>query len=419
MASRVLWVGKDSFPSVAAAKRTLGWSDAETRDVRRRLRDGPFVKEGLRIDYAVRGRKLRQRGRGDMGCYVGKELRRAITAGKVCAECGGGGPLEVDHIVPLAIGGSTEPENLQPLCRACHAAKSAAERTATGASRPKPISIPGFGDFPSLHAAERATGIDRREIRKRRDSGTLHLFASTKRRRLVGVALMRPLYVDGEVHASRRHASRSLGIRKRMIDARLVAASGAWDLITFRESWRWTERDREVVASGAACLRCGGQANRAVHSEAWLDLRTSPFGLPVDPVCGKCEQVILGLRKEDTRKANLRYAIEALDPFPEITPEILAEERRLIMHPPPDAPYRFRYPVFVGDNLFSSASAAERIYGKPKIGGLSDAFRKGRDHWKGLPIRLATDEDLPLGAPPIFRRKDFNPAWLRIGRPDQ
>lgn len=418
MASRALWVGRRPFPSVAAAKRALGWSDEETRDVRRRLAAGPFVKEGLRIVYAVRGRKLRQRGRGDMGCYVGKELRREIVDGAVCARCGGGGPLEVDHIVPLAIGGSSEPENLQALCADCHAAKSAAERPTTGASKPKPISIPGFGNFPSLHAAERATGIDRREIRKRRDEGTLHKFAEG-RRKLTGVALMRPLYVDGSVHASRRHASRNLGIRKRMIDARIVAASRAWDLITFRESWRWSALEKELCESGPACFRCGGRARRAVHSEAWLDLRTSPFVLPVDPVCGKCERVIVALRKADVRKANLRWAISCLNPFPEITPEILAEERRLLTLPPTGRGNQVRYPVFVDGNLFSSASAAERIYANTKVGGLSDAFRRGRDHWKGLPIRLATDDDLPPGAPPIRRMRNFDSASLSIGRLDR
>jgi len=35
---------------------------------------------------------------------------------------------EVDHIVPLSRGGGDERSNLQPLCRPCHAAKTARER---------------------------------------------------------------------------------------------------------------------------------------------------------------------------------------------------------------------------------------------------------------------------------------------------
>lgn len=32
--------------------------------------------------------------------------------------------LTLDHIVPTASGGSDDPENLQPLCRPCHAIKN-------------------------------------------------------------------------------------------------------------------------------------------------------------------------------------------------------------------------------------------------------------------------------------------------------
>lgn len=38
--------------------------------------------------------------------------------------------LEVDHIVPLHLGGSNEPENLQLLCIKCHKEKTIAERCA-------------------------------------------------------------------------------------------------------------------------------------------------------------------------------------------------------------------------------------------------------------------------------------------------
>jgi len=46
-----------------------------------------------------------------------------------CACCGiaTGGPagLEWDHLLPLELGGSDTIDNLQPLCRGCHKAKSA------------------------------------------------------------------------------------------------------------------------------------------------------------------------------------------------------------------------------------------------------------------------------------------------------
>ena len=36
---------------------------------------------------------------------------------------------EVDHILPLECGGSDDPENLQPLCHACHQAKTTGRAT--------------------------------------------------------------------------------------------------------------------------------------------------------------------------------------------------------------------------------------------------------------------------------------------------
>lgn len=45
-----------------------------------------------------------------------------------CEGCGSRGRrLEIDHIVPLADGGTSEQANLQALCRACHMEKTALE----------------------------------------------------------------------------------------------------------------------------------------------------------------------------------------------------------------------------------------------------------------------------------------------------
>jgi len=35
-----------------------------------------------------------------------------------------GKPWDIDHILPLALGGTNEPNNLQILCRPCHSAKT-------------------------------------------------------------------------------------------------------------------------------------------------------------------------------------------------------------------------------------------------------------------------------------------------------
>lgn len=50
-------------------------------------------------------------------CRICRDTHNRITAA-----------CEVDHIKPVASGGSHDRDNLQPLCRACHAAKSERER---------------------------------------------------------------------------------------------------------------------------------------------------------------------------------------------------------------------------------------------------------------------------------------------------
>jgi 5-methylcytosine-specific restriction endonuclease McrA len=42
----------------------------------------------------------------------------------VCVNCGGDGPLEIDHIVPIEHGGETSDENTSRLCRHCHRLKT-------------------------------------------------------------------------------------------------------------------------------------------------------------------------------------------------------------------------------------------------------------------------------------------------------
>jgi len=44
-----------------------------------------------------------------------------------CARCNGNFPpfeLECDHVIPLALGGETIPDNLQTLCKRCHKEKT-------------------------------------------------------------------------------------------------------------------------------------------------------------------------------------------------------------------------------------------------------------------------------------------------------
>lgn len=58
--------------------------------------------------------------------YDWKKRRDAVVRrdGFRCVICGSYGPLEVDHIIPVAKGGSWEPTNLQTLCSDCHRRKT-------------------------------------------------------------------------------------------------------------------------------------------------------------------------------------------------------------------------------------------------------------------------------------------------------
>lgn len=59
-----------------------------------------------------------------------KRLRREILRrdNYKCVKCGEAGRQEIDHIKPVRDGGAEyDPDNLQSLCRFCHAAKTRAE----------------------------------------------------------------------------------------------------------------------------------------------------------------------------------------------------------------------------------------------------------------------------------------------------
>jgi 5-methylcytosine-specific restriction endonuclease McrA len=79
-------------------------------------------REAVRNDWT---RYRPKRGR------VSSKLRRiakAMIAGNpLCYTCGNAPATEVDHIRPVCMGGTDEPDNLAPICRPCHLSKSGRE----------------------------------------------------------------------------------------------------------------------------------------------------------------------------------------------------------------------------------------------------------------------------------------------------
>lgn len=100
-----------------------GHGQCEICGWRARGRKRHYDKEAYRRRYGPGG-KVKSRIRKLRPRVFGRQLG-------ICAMCGSlRNPTpaqELDHIVPLAQGGTNDDDNLQALCRACHAKKTASE----------------------------------------------------------------------------------------------------------------------------------------------------------------------------------------------------------------------------------------------------------------------------------------------------
>ncbi len=72
------------------------------------------------------------------------EQRQSLweAQGSTCKLCGAEAPQEhweVDHVTPLCVGGGDTPDNLQILCKACHAEKTQLETLSFVESNPRAL----------------------------------------------------------------------------------------------------------------------------------------------------------------------------------------------------------------------------------------------------------------------------------------
>jgi len=75
---------------------------------------------------AAKNARRRTKSRQAEGSYTADDVKALVARQKSrCACCGAKKKLAVDHIVPLAKGGSNWPRNLQMLCRSCNSKKAA------------------------------------------------------------------------------------------------------------------------------------------------------------------------------------------------------------------------------------------------------------------------------------------------------
>lgn len=84
--------------------------------------------EQVRLKGRISRSNYRAKQARNGGYFSEEDIRRLMAAqGGRCKACGCAEKLELDHIEPIAIGGSSDPSNLQFLCRPCNRSKGKRE----------------------------------------------------------------------------------------------------------------------------------------------------------------------------------------------------------------------------------------------------------------------------------------------------
>lgn len=124
------WAEKNKERKKETARR---WYIANAEDQRRRSREWAAanpdkVKKNAAKKTAEDHKAARHRRKARKLNAVGKwsaaDLRIVKSIlGDMCLKCGSAERISVDHVIPLAMGGSNQPTNLQPLCTSCNSRK--------------------------------------------------------------------------------------------------------------------------------------------------------------------------------------------------------------------------------------------------------------------------------------------------------
>ena len=72
----------------------------------------------------IAAQKMRRQNREQNGAFTKEEWEELCERyGNICLRCGKDGQLTVDHVISLAMGGTNDIGNIQPLCLSCNSQK--------------------------------------------------------------------------------------------------------------------------------------------------------------------------------------------------------------------------------------------------------------------------------------------------------